>query len=562
MPIRALLFPGSLPGFGPVRSSLACGSPQAFEKLKDQQSPAAYLVASEDLDIMRQFTDTVVDLNRKNNTKGLSRYFLNVASDKVPIIDAHYKSCRQLRRSIKALITNAIDAQKNNSYIIGIQKPLLNELWERSTDVPEPQPSISPSESSDWLIRELRGSCSDEETEELLNREKQLAQKYVGRSREAAFVRAMVLLAAKSESPVLIVGDTGTGKEIVSRQIHEHSDRKGKPFVAVNCGAISRDLLESDLFGHRKGAFTDAKESKTGLWEFARDGTLFLDEIGDLHLEHQVKILRALQEGRIRPVGELKDVKVKARVIAATNQDLFSMVQNGRFREDLYYRLAVFYIPTPPLRNHPEDVPVIAEYLWGKIAKHKNIELPVEILTALQSHPWPGNVRQLKTILKRLNDVFDASRLTARHLQAVLDFDRSTPSMEEPPAMENDIILHKAQCLKHLKRVYEVVSAIHLMLQDTFLNSGMKARHPGQECAGLQFRLQNLEMMCTRPLLFYSRKLHEQIVALKGKTGYLLNLLSGSFKMAKDFWISEGRHAFDEGLSGIFMEIETVLKNG
>lgn len=162
---------------------------------------------------------------------------------------------------------------------------------------------------------------------------------------------------------MLILGDTGTGKELVARAIHDHSARRAKRFMLVNCGAIPYDLLESELFGHVKGAFTDATYDKPGLWELADKGTLFLDEIGDLHPNHQVKILRALEDKKIRPIGGTKEIEVDARIIAATNRDLFSMVQARQFREDLYYRLCPFPIYTPTLPDHPEDIPTITQTL-------------------------------------------------------------------------------------------------------------------------------------------------------------------------------------------------------
>jgi transcriptional regulator with GAF, ATPase, and Fis domain len=168
---------------------------------------------------------------------------------------------------------------------------------------------------------------------------------------------------------VLVLGDTGTGKEVIARSIHNYSARASEKFVPVNCGAIPSELLESELFGHKRFTFTDAKYDKKGLWEITGNGTLFLDEVGDLALIHQVKILRALEENKIRPIGEVKEIRVNARVIAATNRDLFSMVKAGHFREDLYYRLRSFLLRTPGLRDHPEDIPTLARFFWKKIAR-------------------------------------------------------------------------------------------------------------------------------------------------------------------------------------------------
>ena len=196
------------------------------------------------------------------------------------------------------------------------------------------------------------------------------------------------------------MGDTGTGKEIVARSIYENSERRRHDFVTVNCGAIPRDLLENELYGHVKGAYTDAKEDKSGLWEAAGEGVLFLDEIGDLQPEHQAKVLRALEDAEIRKLGATKGTKVKARIIAATNRDLHAMVQTGQFREDLYYRLRGFLIRTPALREHPDDIPLLAQHFWQKINHGKRKILPPEILTELKSCRWPGNARELKMMLQ------------------------------------------------------------------------------------------------------------------------------------------------------------------
>lgn len=203
---------------------------------------------------------------------------------------------------------------------------------------------------------------------------------------------------------VLITGESGTGKELIAHAIHENSPRRGKPFIAINCGAIPETLMESELFGHKKGAFTDASRDKKGLFEEATGGTLFLDEVGDLPLHLQVKLLRALQEQAIRRVGDEVDIVIDVRIISATLRNLDEEVRLGRFREDLLYRLNVISIHLPPLRERPEDIAVLIEHFLRKHSKRLAIpekRLPPEVLKALVEYSWPGNARELENCLER-----------------------------------------------------------------------------------------------------------------------------------------------------------------
>jgi hypothetical protein len=225
-----------------------------------------------------------------------------------------------------------------------------------------------------------------------------LEQAFVGASRTAGCVRRMIVVAARSDCPVLIVGETGTGKEIVAHQIHELSDRRRKPFLAVNCAAISSELLESELFGHVPGAFTGANRLKPGLVDAAKDGVLFLDEVGDLNARHQAKVLRLLDSGDYMRVGSVTVQKCRARIVAATNRDLGAMVEQGTFRADLYYRLFSFMIRTPSLREHPADIPALVDHFWRSISKSGKA-LPADVVALLQAYPWRGNARELRGFL-------------------------------------------------------------------------------------------------------------------------------------------------------------------
>jgi Nif-specific regulatory protein len=227
----------------------------------------------------------------------------------------------------------------------------------------------------------------------------------VGRSAAMQRVFDLIERVADSDLPVLIQGESGTGKELVARAVHFHGPRKRKIILSENCAAIPESLLESELFGHVRGAFTGAERDRPGLFEQAHGGTLFLDEVGDMSPGMQARLLRALQEGEIRRVGADRSIKVDVRVIAATNRDLASEVEAGRFREDLLYRLQVLMIRIPPLRERPEDIPLLVDHFLERIARERGRSTAVidrEVREILERHRWPGNVRQLESTLHRL----------------------------------------------------------------------------------------------------------------------------------------------------------------
>ena len=233
---------------------------------------------------------------------------------------------------------------------------------------------------------------------------------------------AMARRAARSDIPVLIEGESGSGKEIFARAIHGSSERSGAPFVAVNCGALPAQLVESILFGHEKGAFTGATSKRTGKFQEASGGTLFLDEIGELPLDAQVKLLRAIQTGEVDPVGATQPVKVDIRLVSATNRDLTQMIANGGFREDLYYRLSVFPLQLPPLRERREDLPGLSRMFLKRFAAAEGV--PVEGFTqsaieAIARAPWPGNVRQLENTIHRAVVMSDSHLIKPSDLHGV-----------------------------------------------------------------------------------------------------------------------------------------------
>jgi len=250
-------------------------------------------------------------------------------------------------------------------------------------------------------------------------------EEMLGSSQQMQEVFATIRKVATTDAPVLVVGESGTGKELVARAIHRQSVRKENPFVAINCGAIPENLLESELFGHEKGAFTGAHIQRKGRIESAQGGTLFLDEIGELSLPLQVKLLRFLQEHKIERVGGREAIAVDTRVMAATNTDLKKAMSDGRFREDLYYRLSVVTIPVPPLRKRGGDILLLAKTLlqrYSAESKKKIGGFSRQAINALQTHSWPGNVRELENRIKRAVIMAEGQRLTPEDLELALPY--------------------------------------------------------------------------------------------------------------------------------------------
>ena len=269
----------------------------------------------------------------------------------------------------------------------------------------------------------------------------------IGESGAMGQLREQIAMAAPTNGRVLVFGENGTGKELVARTVHALSRRHAGPFIEVNCAAIPEELIESELFGHVRGAFTNAVSDRRGKFEAADGGTIFLDEIGDMSLKTQAKVLRALQEQVVEPVGSTQRIKVDARVIAATNKDLPTAIRSGEFREDLYFRLAVIPIFVPPLRERQEDIAVLAEYFMAGFAKEYGRRPKVfaaDAVALFQRYAWPGNVRELRNLIERLVIMASGDTITASDL-AFLDLGAVTadaaPSAGAGPLM----LLHDAR---------------------------------------------------------------------------------------------------------------------
>lgn len=334
-------------------------------------------------------------------------------------------------------VETAVQAMRDGAYDF-VEKPL-----KRMTIVK----SVRKAAERHSLVAENRSLR--QEIKLLTNRE------IVGQSPALRRVLDVATQAAPSSATVLILGESGTGKELIARYIHSKSGRANGPFVAVNCAAIPESILEAELFGHERGAFTGAIAKREGRFARARGGTLFLDEIGELSPAVQVKLLRVLQEGEYEPLGG-HTVKADARIVAATNRDLVSEVEAGRFREDLYYRLNVISVTAPPLRARREDIPLLADHFLGVYCTKNGrarLTLPTEVLHKLMDYSWPGNVRQLENVIERaavlcrsellgLGDLPDAVASAAPRLPSELTFSIGTPLSEVEQRMIRDTLSH------------------------------------------------------------------------------------------------------------------------
>jgi DNA-binding NtrC family response regulator len=483
---------------------------------QSEGQPGLFLISEAHHTVVRDALPHRVDLGRKEPEIELARYFLRLANNEIGVLQGAYKSSGQLRRSARAVLSRLLDAGKHPVAFLVVPAPIFGKLW-NETHESGPREDAAAESPVERVLRTLLPVPVPS----------LVRDSYVGTAPVVELVRQLVVLAAQHTLPVLIQGESGTGKEIVAWTIHQCSQQhgRGSDFRAVNCGAIPSDLLESELFGHAAGAFTDAREARAGLWESAGNGTLFLDEIAELTLSQQAKILRVLDTNEVRHVGADSDTKVQARVISATNRDLYAMVQRGAFREDLYYRLRVFRIPTPPLRDHPEDISVLAQWLWKKVAGETAPPLTSEIVDFLMEYTWPGNVRELKTVIASLSAWYGTRVSTREQAETIMYLVGQPTGFHTTPAPHVQSAAHQAGCLRHLRQVDEVLRATELLVAQPLSSRAQKSRAHSQLRAALTERHREIVELCQRPLLFSSHSAFEVVHSVSGKLAYLVELL-------------------------------------
>ena len=318
------------------------------------------------------------------------------------------------------------------------------------------------------------------------------AKQILGESKAVALLRKQVAKLARSQAPVYIHGESGSGKELAAKLIHELGPRSEGPFIAVNCGAIPSELMESEFFGHKKGAFTGATENKEGFFQAANGGTLFLDEVADLPLAMQVKLLRSLQEKSVRPVGEQKEIAIDVRILSATHKDLSLEVDEGRFRQDLFYRINVITLNVPALRERKDDVELLASKMLDKIATEwqmDHIELAPAAMEALKNYHFPGNIRELQNILERAYTLCEDDVIDVEDLQ----LPTSRTHSEHNPLDETDVDIAEIGSLDDFLENIEK-KAIQQALEETRWNKTAAAKRLGITFRALRYKLKKLNM--------------------------------------------------------------------
>jgi len=315
----------------------------------------------------------------------------------------------------------------------------------------------------------------------------QAQQKLLGGSHAMMLVRKTISKLARSQAPVYISGESGVGKELAAKMIHEHGPRSEGPFIPVNCGAIPTELMESELFGHKKGSFTGANSDKDGLFQTANGGTLFLDEVADLPMHMQVKLLRVIQEKTVRPIGATRELPIDVRILSATHKNLIDMVSEGEFRQDLYYRINVIELKMPSLRERYEDIPELAGHILRKISREWQIDTPklgADALKQLNLYAFPGNVRELENILERAVTLCDGETIYDSDLQ--LEETRQNDA-DSPELNRGDVPLE--QFIDDIER-----EAIMKALEATRFNKTAAAKKLGITFRALRYRLKKLEI--------------------------------------------------------------------
>ncbi len=343
--------------------------------------------------------------------------------------------------------------------------------------------------SSDRVILTIRNALKQKKLEEenVILKEK-VKEKYrlIGESKAIKEIKKLIEDIAPTNGRVLITGENGTGKELVARLIHEKSLRRNKRFAEINCAAIPDELIESELFGYVKGAFTNALKDKKGKFLLADGGTLFLDEIGDMSLKTQAKVLRVIEEQRFEPLGSTESISIDTRIISATNKDLEIEIQRGTFREDLYFRINVIPIYVPPLRERKEDIPLLAKHFLQEFAEEygkKPKEFTDDAIEKLMKYSWPGNVRELRNLIERLVIITKEDKITSNDIPSLSEGKRGVDNILDLPYAEAKEIFEKTLILKHLRdNNWNIVkTAQSLGLERTTLYKKMKSLGISQE---------------------------------------------------------------------------------
>jgi len=521
--------------------------------------------------------DSIVELGNdfldmgKKNANGLYK-LLSGKGALFPCLRTEYSTEGNLNRSVRNLIKQLeLDNSRQNAkcYILGLSNDFFDSLISTIASVSKftyhsvasaryPVKTAGAPKAAIELANSLSGTITVPD---------ELHEKYIGSYIECNNARMLAMRAAKMAKPILLFGESGTGKSALASLIDKYSKPHVGKFVHVHLDMIDSEELESELFGHVKGAFRGATDDREGLWERARYGTLFLDEIGVLTLEQQKKVMRALKEGVIRRVGSHKDIKVTARVLTASNWNLFARVNEKKYREDLYDQILTFRIKLPALREHSYDIPLIAQKIWNDIVKSENdlgaYPLSKEFKLALREYAWPGNVHLLRSMLSHLYDLYEKKQPSAELLHLVMrrngqltleeEINRSTP--------EDIISIHRSKCLEHLKSAVEVIRAcektIHPMIY-AGIRDGEDYEHV---VYGLEQRYNELHDLCKKPDLFLNDILYDMLFSIKGRLKLYIGKLKADAEEAVSLWVKQAQPEILVVRQSLFATIKELMND-
>lgn len=463
---------------------IKCGQKKDLSELKENSSISLFILHDNYLEKLCNYHEIVVYKGNKHEKVPLSRYLLGCK--KIPVVNSGFKRVVQVHRSIRDLLKRAHQQDDRNIYLLGVNDEIFGLLRETVNDFDELQ--------RENLTKD-QGYSNPQKTSE--DHDDPLPNLFLGNSDQTHKIRSFIRCAAESDDEVLILGETGTGKEVIAKAIHLLRHGNLEKMQVINCAAISESLLESELFGYKKGAFTGADRDRKGLWEISQGGTLFLDEIGDLSPNHQAKILRALAEKKIRPVGSSSQVGVNARIIAATNVDLVSRVISGEFRDDLYYRLNTFPIFVPPLRDRREDIAILALTFWSDITSENVPPLSKEVHEELKNRDWPGNVRVLHSFLRCLRTLnyeklSQGKAITIKDIHFAFAYHGQQNFLLQSGVSSEDVRLHPAHCLRRLKRASDIFFSIRLAITALLESQDRKRMHQDS----ILNNIRELQMLC------------------------------------------------------------------
>lgn len=413
-----------------------------MQNLKEKFAGSVLILPSTENIFLKSRKD-IIWKGKKHVKKEIAYYFAQ--QKKIPVLEGNFSGIKYIKTSILSFLNSA----KNNGmniYILTLPPIQYNSFKSKLFPAEDKKTqNIISGQESRFPYQDLYDLVSDVEIPDGLSEE------FQGESKYSHLIRCLIMKASKSDDHVLILGDTGTGKEVIAQAIYQKWKKSDdQKIVNVNCAAIPQELFESEFFGSIKGAFTGAIQTMEGFVHEANNGVLFLDEIGDLSLHHQVKLLRFIQEKKFYKVGSTTIEESNPKIIAATNRNLFSLVQKGLFREDLYYRLATFVIHVPSLADQPDDFPYLAELFWQKETKNQGDRLSLEIINELQKYPWQGNRRELRMIFRSLWNIFSIEKLTLNHVRALYQYQRKTALYQRDSVSDKEVIFHKNQMFRNL----------------------------------------------------------------------------------------------------------------